>query len=268
MAGLALLVGAVVLCLGGCIRAFVQPTPSPANPSRPVVWVNSFKSLPPRVDHFAFASAAMGHNVGVTVHRPAHNQPAPVIYFLHGRGGDETTDMPAFLSLLRGVLRQYQLPEPLVVLPNGGLTGYRGPMATMIVDELMPYIDQHYSTRPERRFRLVAGFSMGGAGAVRLAIQYPEAFGGAASWGGGMRDTTLLALVDQQAPLYQAQNVRFLLVNGEHDRPEAFLPLADLLQRQGIGYERIVMEDVNHDMGKYLSRSRDLYARHLLALWQ
>ena len=195
----ALSISALAMLAAALVALIWWKRPGAVFERRPVVWVNPWEALPSRVDHFELASRAMGHQVGVSVQRPAHDEPAPVIYFLHGRGGDETTDLPAFLRLLRPILAQYQLPEPLVVFPNGGLTGYRGPMASMILHELIPYIDRHYNTLPEQRWRLIAGFSMGGAGAVRLALENPGVFRGAASWGGGMRDPALLELADHNA---------------------------------------------------------------------
>src|SRR5262249_5219713 len=48
--------------------------------------------------------------------------------------------------------------------------------ASFLDEELVPWIDAHYRTVPDRRSRAVAGISMGGYGAVRWAIQHPERF--------------------------------------------------------------------------------------------
>src|SRR5215469_16326942 len=45
-----------------------------------------------------------------------------------------------------------------------------------IVHELVPYIDSHYRTIPERASRGLAGHSMGGYGAIRLAMKHPEVY--------------------------------------------------------------------------------------------
>lgn len=241
---------------------------TPAEPE-PVVWVNKWHKPPARLQHVAFSSAAMGHQVGVSILPPAHREPAPLIIFLHGRGGDETTDLYAFMALMRKVVAAEQLPEPLVVFPNGGLSGYRGAMATMIVEELLPYLEQHYRILPERRHRLVAGFSMGGGGAVRMALQYPEAFGGAASWGGGIwrKDTGLFESVVARKELLHQLDPQFLLVNGNADRPDAFLPLAEVFQQVEVAHQRVALDGVGHDMGAYFQSSAEIFAGFLRPLW-
>jgi predicted alpha/beta superfamily hydrolase len=49
-----------------------------------------------------------------------------------------------------------------------------------LVEELKPYIDQHYSTKPEMKNTFVAGSSMGGLISMYAICEYPETFGGAA----------------------------------------------------------------------------------------
>jgi enterochelin esterase-like enzyme len=236
-------------------------------PDKPVVWVNQWHHPVPQIEHFALDSKAMGHPVGVSVHVPSHDQPAPVIYFLHGRGGNEITDVAPFMKLLNAVLARYALPEPLVVFPNGGVSGYGGTVERMIVDELVPYIDEHYATLPGIEFRLLAGYSMGGVGAVRLAIHHPQIFGGAASWGGGVFPKDLEAAAGYTG-LYRELGTRFLLVNGTRDRPKAFAPLADLLQQNAVLCEQVTLPGVNHHIGLYFDYSVPIYAEHLLALWR
>lgn len=252
--------------------ADVQPpwnSPVATTKSEPVIWVNKWKKPPARVRHLAFPSVAMGHKVGVSILPPAHQQPAPLIIFLHGRGGDETTDLPAFMSLMRKVVAVHGLPEPLVVFPNGGMTGYRSAMMEMIAEELLPYIEKHYRILPERRHRLVAGFSMGGGGAVRMVLQYPHLFGGAVSWGGGVwhRNAALFESVAARGELLRQLDPQFLLVNGSEDRPNGFLPLTEVFQQVDVGYQRITMDGVGHDMGVYLAGSIEMFAGFLRALW-
>lgn len=265
----------VVLVLAGCtaswVRGIRQPSavrPLPITP-KPANWVNEWKNPPPRLQHLAFPSEAMGRKVGVSILPPTHDKPAPLIIFLHGRGGDETTDLYAFMGLLRKVVAARGLPEPLVVFPNGGVTGYRGAMATMIVEELLSYLEQHYRLDPARNRRLLAGFSMGGGGAVRLQLQYPELFGGAASWGGGVwhRDAALFDSVLARADQMRELGPHFLLVNGSEDRPNAFAPLTEVFQQIGVAHKRVVFDGVGHHMGIYFDRSEEVFGEFLQELW-
>lgn len=57
---------------------------------------------------------------------------------------------------------------------------------TFISDELVRYIDQHYPTISNPKFRAITGHSMGGHGAMFLAMRHPDIFGNAGSMSGGL----------------------------------------------------------------------------------
>ena len=70
-----------------------------------------------------------------------------------------------------------------MVLPNGGhSTFYKNsadgkfPIESIFITEFIPHVDTTYRTIPKRTGRCIEGFSMGGRGATRLAIKYPELF--------------------------------------------------------------------------------------------
>lgn len=110
---------------------------------------------------------------------------------------------------------------------------------------------------------------MGGAGAVQLQLQYPELFGGAASWGGGVwrRDTALFESVLARADLLRALDPHFLLVNGSEDGPHAFTPLTEVFQQIGVAHKRVVLDGVRHDMGDYFDQSEEVFGEFLQELW-
>jgi enterochelin esterase-like enzyme len=120
----------------------------------------------------------------------------PAIYLLHGWLGDidqfgVSDGKPGFQgmqlastmdeAIARGVIR-----ETIVVVPearnayfgsfyvNSTVTGN---WEDAIVRELVPWIDARYRTVTSPRARGIAGFSMGGYGAVMLSMKYPELFG-------------------------------------------------------------------------------------------
>ena len=155
----------------------------------PTVWVNAPKtgSLPVGVTHHIYRSASMKHDVGYLIYLPPGYamQPAqryPVIYNLHGAGGNELHGQLAAEILHEGIVSK-RWPPMVMVMPNGGKNTYYKDSAdgilmgeTTIIRELIPHIDQSYRTIADRKGRAIEGFSMGGRGATRLALKYPEMF--------------------------------------------------------------------------------------------
>ena len=154
-----------------------------------ISWVNEPKpgTLPEGVVHRTFASQALGRAVGYCIYLPPGyaaetTRRYPVIYNLHGAGGNELHSFTDVRALHDGIKAQRWEPM-IVVLPNGGShTFYKDsadgktPAETLIIRELIPYIDATYRTIASRDGRAIEGFSMGGRGATRLALKYPEMF--------------------------------------------------------------------------------------------
>ncbi|MEW6755760.1 MAG: alpha/beta hydrolase-fold protein [Candidatus Latescibacterota bacterium] len=109
----------------------------------------------------------------------------PTVYVLHGFFGNAesmTTIIPAIDSAVQGG----QIPEMIYVFPDGSnrfngsmylgsqtIGDYESYLAADVVD----LVDSSYRTIADRRSRGITGFSMGGWGSMRFALQYPETFG-------------------------------------------------------------------------------------------
>ena len=90
-------------------------------------------------------------------------------------------------------IQRKKLAPVIVVFVNGGRRSYYADGAdgkilaeTTIIRELIPHIDGTFRTIPEKACRVLHGFSMGGFGALKLAMKYPGLFCAALSFGGGM----------------------------------------------------------------------------------
>jgi enterochelin esterase-like enzyme len=108
-------------------------------------------------------------------------QKYPVIYLLHGRGDDEYGWQPGIV-VLDSLMAAGRIPPVIAVAPSGHSSWWVNtlePLETALISELIPYIDANYSTIGDRSGRAVAGYSMGGFGALRYALVYPELFGAA-----------------------------------------------------------------------------------------
>jgi S-formylglutathione hydrolase FrmB len=149
----------------------------------------------PTVEERRFHSPSLGEDRAYTVLLPvgyAAGGPRryPVLYLLHGKSGDHTD------WAKRTPLREAVGATPLiVVMPDGddgwytdwadGRHGYEG----QIVRDLIPHVDATYRTLASREGRAVAGLSMGGYGALKLALRHPDLFVSAASHSGAVRFT-------------------------------------------------------------------------------
>jgi S-formylglutathione hydrolase FrmB len=111
-----------------------------------------------------------------------------VLYLLHGY----TDHYPAWVSYTKitDYARGY---EEIIVMPEGDNGFYTNNSANpklawedFLILDLIPYVDSHYRTVATRQGRAVAGLSMGGYGAMKLGLKYPQLFAAAASLSGAL----------------------------------------------------------------------------------
>lgn len=266
-----LLLAGILGFASGPRAAIAQQTARP-----PVKWNNPGGPKAAGVEHHNFRSPSMEVEVGYSVYLPPGYEKSdaryPVIYFLHGAGGNENSDAGGFSGLVAKQVEQAKLPAVICVFPNGGMSGYQDHPAekvmgeTLIVKELVPLIDRTYRTRPERTDRVIAGFSMGGGGAVRLALKYPDLFSAAASWAG--------ALVPRRggpAPELEVEHlrsvagkVRLLLIVGDQDPTRAgHDPVLHNLEEAKVPFRFQELKGVGHNLGLYYQQTGEQLVRFL-----
>jgi S-formylglutathione hydrolase FrmB len=112
----------------------------------------------------------------------------PVAYLLNGHGGNYKN-----WSTIVDLDKLADDYGCIVVCPSGMNSWYWDSpekpglqMESFITKELVPYIDSNYRTRTDSLGRAVTGFSMGGHGALWLAIRHSDIFGSAGSTSGGV----------------------------------------------------------------------------------
>ena len=142
--------------------------------------------LPTGMTHHTYRSKVMGCEVGYCIYLPPGydqepNQRYPVIYNLHGAGGNEVHSQNNAKVLQEGIVSG-KLPPMIMVMPNGGQYSFykdsydKKVMAeSTLIGELIPHIDQTYRTIAAQHGRCIEGHSMGGRGATRLAMKHPAA---------------------------------------------------------------------------------------------
>lgn len=134
-----------------------------------------------------FKSAVLDEYVTYSLFMPADYEDGtensyPVVYFLHGYGEASTKDWTKYMNVIAS-LEENGLQPMIYVFPNGWnsyyCNAYDGSFnyMDMFVNELVPHIDENYRTVADREHRGIMGYSMGGFGAMVLALRHPETFG-------------------------------------------------------------------------------------------
>jgi len=108
----------------------------------------------------------------------------PVMYCFHGYGDNNTSWNGQYMGCEAKIksLESQGLEPMIYVFPNGGnsywVDRYDGkyPYMTMFVQEFVPMIDATYRTIADASHRGTIGYSMGGFGAMVMAMQHPEVF--------------------------------------------------------------------------------------------
>jgi enterochelin esterase-like enzyme len=109
----------------------------------------------------------------------------PVLYLLHGHGGGlyDWVNLGHIQQTVDALIAHGDIPPTIIVMPDAGSTWYvdrKEKMETAVIHDLVGDAEHTFHAIGARDGRLVAGLSMGGYGALRFALKYPEMFASAA----------------------------------------------------------------------------------------
>jgi S-formylglutathione hydrolase FrmB len=134
-----------------------------------------------------WSSKTISKHVGTYVYIPDDAEPPfATFYLLHGLSDDYT------IWLRRTSIERYATWHKLIVVMPDGFRGFYtdnagGPAyARYIGEELVELIERTFPARRSRESRGIGGLSMGGYGALRLALGYPDVFAAATSHSGAV----------------------------------------------------------------------------------
>jgi S-formylglutathione hydrolase FrmB len=193
--GLPLAIALVAALLWGPIeRADASTAQAPAGPpGRALLAADRADAIrtayrsPSRVEERHFHSAVLDRSMPYFVYLPpgydADDRRYPVLYMLHGLGGTNTEwRRYGLLDAADELIKGGAIPPMLIVLPQGDQSywvdharGKRWGHYTAM--EVVAEVDRSLRTVPDRRARAIGGNSMGGHGALQLALRYPDVFG-------------------------------------------------------------------------------------------
>lgn len=143
-------------------------------------------------------SSILGKDVEYSLYFPPGydqtNRRYPVLYLLHGYSDDETgwTQFGEVRAIADRQIAKNEMTEMIIAMPDGGVSWYinsadgKVKYEDFFINEFIPHIDATYRTRTEKRYRGIAGLSMGGHGTLIMAIKHPELFATAAPLSSGI----------------------------------------------------------------------------------
>ncbi|MCA8986231.1 MAG: esterase family protein [Planctomycetaceae bacterium] len=173
----------------------------PGFPEPPAGWDQRRPEIPHgKLEMVKYDSKTVGTTRKMNVYTPPGYSPDrkyPVLYLLHGIGGDETewTRFAAPDLLLDNLIAAGQARPMIIVMPNGRAQKDDRPVGNVfqhapafavferdLLDDVIPAIESRYSVQSDREHRALAGLSMGGGQALNFGLGNPEHF----AWIAGM----------------------------------------------------------------------------------
>jgi enterochelin esterase-like enzyme len=151
----------------------------------------------PGMKRVVFNSKAAGGPVSCYVFTPGgYDQETerrfPVLYWLHGSGGSSPGAAAQVAKRYGEAMQAGKIQPMILVFPNGLPQGMwcdwkdgSVKLETILIGELIPYIDLSHRTLAQREGRIIEGFSMGGYGAARLGFKHPQMFAAVSLLGAG-----------------------------------------------------------------------------------
>ncbi len=179
----------------------------------------------------------------------------PVMYSLHGKEDSNRSFLKAATSI-RQAVEDKVLTDVVIVTPDSYIdgrweNGAKGPAEDNFIKELIPYIEKNYRIKPGAKNRLLTGFSMGGHGAFRFAVKYPDMFAGTYSVDGAFvgADTYL-----PYAEATKAAHTRIYTVGGQKCGYRV-QPVVEAFRSQGVDIPYTYF-DIEHEYTLFIDQDK------------
>ena len=183
----------------------------------------------------------------------------PVLYLQHGWGEDETAwSSQGHAGLIMDNLIAEGKCKPFIIVMTYGMTNdvkFGGlqqftakEFETVLVDELVPYIDANFQTIAKKDARAMAGLSMGGFETKLITLRRPEVFGYYGLLSGGQYEPSDIKDKNQVKLIFQSC--------GSKERPDGILQSTEALKAAGFNAVGYISEGTAHE---FLTWRRSLH---------
>jgi len=185
----------------------------------------------------------------------------PVLYLQHGWGEDETAwSNQGHANLIMDNMIAEGKIKPFIIVMTYGMTnetkfgGMRSfkiePFQTVLVDELIPYVDANFRTLANQENRAMAGLSMGGMETHTITLNRPEVFSHFALLSGG---------VYKPEEIKDKSKVKLIFIScGSRENPDGVKSAATAMKNAGFNAVSYVSENTAHEFLTWRRSLREL----------
>ena len=182
----------------------------------------------------------------------------PAIYLLPGQGGSSMAWFTAGVQALADeTILSGEMPPFLIVAADNAAAE---PLAESVYQDVLPYVEEHYRALAEPKYRSVAGGSLGGIRAYRLALNYPGTFASAGIFGSGLVPGEAAQLQSWLEAMPAEQQPRFFFNCGWEDplMLDQAEEMIEILDEAGIE-STTVFSTGGHNYGYWISNMAEYW---------
>ena len=251
--------------IGGVVNTPVpSATPTPPATALPSPTAFACQDREGLVIQSSFYSAITGGDVAFDIYLPPCFYDTfkryPYVILLHGTGYDQTMweELGAPVDLDQGIIKG-TLPPMVLVMPDGELLSELNDAPegqsyeNVIIDELIPSVEEDFCLWGSRQGRAIGGISRGGFWAFSIAFRHPDLFSALGGHSPHFEDDNAPPEIN---PLTLANSVslgkfplRIYMDNATNDYVGTnALQMSEILRQRGIDHQYLINPTGNHDM--------------------
>lgn len=185
----------------------------------------------------------------------------PVLYLQHGWGEDETawSNQGSVNLIMDNLIAEGKIKPFLIVMTYGmtneiewgGMASFKiEPFQTVLVDELIPYVDSNFRSIANQQNRGMAGLSMGGMETKTITLNKPDVFSNYALLSGGI-------YTPEEIKDKSSAKLIFLSC-GSKERPDAIKSAVSILKSAGFNAVSYISEGTGHEFQTWRRSFKEL----------